>query len=381
MRLLSAVVVLVLAVGCSQQPTTVELPPIGVTVAFPIRGKASESADFTGRTEGSEYVQVRARVSGYLTKMHFQPGTFVKKDQKLFEIDDRPYKAANDQANASLDQAKARAARLVADATRVRNLLLKNAISREDYDKIVADQAESAAVVRSSEANVERTSLDLKWTTVYAAIDGIVSRDLVSVGNLISADNTILTTIVKQDPIHVYYDIDERTVLRILELIRTGKFKSAREHRVPIRMALANETGFPHEGYVNFVENRVDPSTGTMRIRGNFDNPPLANGAPGITAGLFARIRLVLSSPEPALLVTERAVLNDQDQKYLLVVNSNDEVERRTVQLGQLQDGLRVITSGVNAKDRVIINGLQRVRPGIRVKPREDAMPGTMGKK
>lgn len=358
--------------GCtpSAPPVANSAPPV-VTVALPVEREFTDAAYFTGRTEGSEFVEVRARVSGYLSKMHFKPGTAVKKDDLLFEIDPRPYEAVLKQSEGTLGQSTARVKRLSADAVRAQRLLANQSIGREEYDKILGDQAEAAASVRAAEANVERAKLDLNWTKVYAPIDGIVSRDLINVGNLVAADQTRLTTIVKQNPIYVYYDIDENTVLRILTLIREGKFKSARENnRVPLRMALANSVGYPFSGYVNFVENRVDPATGTMRIRGVFDNPTLDNGAIAIAPGLFARVRLELGVPSKALLVPERVLLADQAQKFLFVVNDKNEVERRDVQLGPLDEGWQVVEAGLKAGERVIVNGLQRVRPGIVVNPK-----------
>lgn len=365
--------------ACRRQQGPPPMPPLVVTVAKPIAREVVDASYFTGRTEGSEFVDVRARVSGYLTKIHFQPGTMVNKDQLLFEIDDRPYVAALHQATAELARAKAHVQRVKADAERTQRLFASKSVSKEELDRSVGDQGEAVAEVDTALSKVERAQLDLTWTKVKAPIEGIVSRDFINAGNLVTADQTKLTTIVKQDPMFVYYDIDERTVLRILKLIREGKFKSARENRVPIQMALANDQGYPHVGYVSFVDNRLDPNTGTMRIRGTFDNPRTENGGAAIAAGLFARVRLEVAAAHPALLVTERAIVSDQGQKLVYVVNDKGEVERRDVTLGPLEGGLRAVESGLAAGERVVINGIQRVRPGVRVDAQETPMPDPRG--
>jgi RND family efflux transporter MFP subunit len=365
----------VLMAGCRREAPVFSPPPTIVTVAHPIAREVVEAAYFTGRTDGSEFVEVRARVSGYLTKILFQPGTRIHKGDPLFEIDDRPYRVSLDQAEAELERAKARLTRTNLDLARSDKLVKTNAVSKEDFDRAVGDQAEAGAAVKSAAAAVERAQLDLSWTKVSAPIGGLVSREQITVGNLVTADQTRLTSILREDPMYVYFDIDERTVLKILKLIREGKFKSARESKVPIRMSLGNDTDYSLNGFVNFVENRVDPNSSTMRIRGEFANPLEANGAVQLAAGLFGRVRFDLGSPYPALLVTERAILSDQDQKFLYVVNDKKEIERRDVQLGQLENSLRVISAGLQPDDWVLVNGLQRVRPGVVVDPKQAAMP------
>ena len=366
-----------LTLGCDGPPRVVKLPPPPVTVALPLERNTTDAAYFTGRTEGSEFVEVLARVGGYLTKIHFKPGTLIKEGDPLFDIDDRPYAIALEQAEGELDRTKARLDRTNLDLARAVTLVEKKIMAKEDHDRIVGDQAEAAAALRSAAAAVERAKLDLTWTKIKAPITGLVSRELITVGNLVVADQTQLTTIVRQDPMYVYFDIDERTVLKILQLIREGKFKSARENEVPIDMALGDDDtdSYPHHGYVNFVDNRLDPATATMRIRGTFANPMQENGSTKFTAGMFARVRTELGPPHATLMITERAILSDQDHKYVYVVNANDEVERRDIQLGALTHGLRSVEAGLSKDDRIVVNGMQRIRPGIKVEPKLVAQP------
>jgi multidrug efflux system membrane fusion protein len=249
-------------------------------------------------------------------------------------------------------------------------------ITKEEYDRLVADQAEATATVHTTEAAVERATLDLTWTKINAPIDGLVSRELITVGNLVVADTTPLTTILRFDPMYVYFDVDEHTVLRIQDLIREGKFKTARHNRVPIRMGLADDVGYPLEGFINFVENRLDRATGTIEVRGEFANPIDANGSFPISAGLFGRVRMDLGVPHDALWVSEKSLLSDQDKKYVYIVDDKQEVVRRDVVLGTLEAGYRVIEKGLQPTDRVIINGLQRVREGIVVNAKETELTG-----
>lgn len=353
-----------------------QLPPPVVTVARPIEREVVDAISLTGRTAGSQYVEVRARVSGYLSQVYFQPGGFVTRGEQLFEIDDRPYRATLAQAEGELERVNARYRRTELDLARGETLIARQVISREEYDRLVADHAEAGAAVHAAEAAVDRAKLDLEWTKINAPIGGLVSRELITVGNLVVADQTLLTTILQYDPIYVYFDVDERTVLRILELIREGKFQTARNNRVPISMGLATDDGYPIQGYINFVENRVDRSTGTMEVRAEFPNPLMDNGSVRIHAGLFARVRMELGEPSPALLISDKSILSDQDRKFVYVVDDQQTVHRRDVRLGLLDQGYRVVLEGLGSADRVIVNGLQRVREGIVVDAKEETLAG-----
>lgn len=364
------------ASGCSEADKLVKLPPPRVTVARPVEREVVDSEVFTGRTEGSEFVEVRARVSGYLAKVDFSPGSQIEKGVCLFEIDARPYQAALDQAQGELERAQARLNRTELDLARGETLIARKVITKEEYDRLVADQAEAAAVLHSAQAAVERAGLDLEWTKINAPISGIVSRDLITVGNLVIADQTLLTTILKHDPMYVYFDIDERTVLRILKMIREGKFPAARNGGAPIHVGLADDAGYPLEGYVDFVENRVDRASGTIEVRGEIPNPLLANKSARMQAGMFARVRIDFGQPYRALLVNDRSLLSDQEKKYVYVVDDHNDVQRRDVKTGQLEQGYRVVLEGLQPTDRVIVTGLQRVRPGMEVEAKEVTLSG-----
>ena len=369
--------ILCIGAGCAK-PSPQLPPPVAmpVTVATPLTREVQDYEEFTGFAEGSQSVEVRARVSGYLEKIHFTPGTFVKVGDPLFTIDSRPYRAALDLANAQLEQAKARLNRLKLDLTRVENLAARDAAAQQDLDRARGDFSEATAAIRAAEAIINQNQLNVEFTEIKSPISGLISREMITTGNLVTADTTLLTTIVAYDPIYVYYDIDERIVLRILQLIREGTFKSARENRVPIQMALADSKGFPFEGWVNFVDNRLDPATGSMRIRGEFANPVGPNGFISVSPGMFTRVRLAMGPRYEALLLPQRAITSDQGQKTVFVVNDKNQVESRPIELGQLsEDGMQIIKRGISTKERVVISGLQRVRVGAEVAPNLVTLP------
>jgi RND family efflux transporter MFP subunit len=247
----------------------------------------------------------------------------------------------------------------------------------EDLEQSLAQRSSTQAQLEAAKANVKTAELNLNWTKVTSPIDGRISRTLVTLGNLIIADQTILTTIVSQDPMYAYFDVDEPTVLRVQELIREGKYKSAREQgvRVPVFLGLSSEQDYAHEGYVDFINNQVNPSTGTLQIRGSFANPKPPLGPRVLSPGLFVRIRVAVSAPYQALLVTQAAIGTDQSRKYIYTVDNDNRVVRRDVTLGAQQDGLQVIKTGLQPDQRVVVNGLQHVRPGTVVSPKSEPMP------
>jgi RND family efflux transporter MFP subunit len=363
--------------GCegAGKVTPVIEPPV-VLVAEPVQREVTDFAEYPGRTDTPQQQDVRARVSGYIVEANFKEGREVKKGEVLYVIDPRPYQAALDVAAGQLEVARARAERATADLKRAEEQKkTPGVISQQEYDQYRAAKLEADAAVKAAEAQVESKRLDLGYTRVIAEQDGRVGRILYTVGNLVSAEN-LLTTIVAQDPIYVFFDLDENTVLRIQKLIREGKFRSARRHDdVPVWVGLANEPGqFPHAGRVNFVANRVDAGTGTLQVRAVLPNPEEAGGNRIFSAGLFVRVKLPLGEPRAALLISERAVGTDQGQKFVFVVNDKNEVVARPVTLGQSHGGLRVVESGLSAGERVIVSGVQRVRPGVTVAPK----PGEM---
>jgi RND family efflux transporter MFP subunit len=342
-------------------------------VSQPVVREVMEWDEYTGRLEAVESVEVRAQVSGYLQSVHFTDGAMVKKGALLFVIDPRPYQAELQRTQAGLDQALARRERTQKDFTRAQQLVKSRAISQEEVDTRSADYREAQEAVQAARAAVDAARLNVEFTQVKAPISGRISRQLVTEGNLINGgtgDATLLTTIVSLDPIYSYFEVDERSYLKYTQLWRNGTPSGSRNGKTPVSLGLANETGFPHQGHLDFIDNRLDPNTGTMTGRAIFPNPDLA-----LVPGLFARTRLPGSSKYEALLVPDEAIGSDQIQRFAFVVNDQNTVEYRKVELGPRIDGLRVIRSGLQPQDWVIVNGVQRVRPGARVDPQQQAAP------
>jgi RND family efflux transporter MFP subunit len=361
--------------GCGPspaQPSLAQQTP-EVLVSLPVSREVTDYVDFPGRTEAVNSIEVRARVTGYLDKVHFQEGTDVKQGDLLFEIDPRTYQAELARADATLSQAQAHLARMEADAQRASDLLPGRRISREEFDRIIGDRRESSAAVGVAKANRDLAELNLGFTKVRAPLSGRISRRYIDPGNLVKADETALTTIVSLDPIYAYFDADERTTLQLQRLVREGKIRWSPGTELPVLLGLADEDGFPKQGTINFADNRVDPDTGTWRLRGLFHNADHA-----LSPGLFVRMRAPIGKPYTATLVSEEALGTDQGQKFVYVVDDKNKVEYRRVKVGRLHDGLRVITLGLAPMERVVVSGLQRVRPGIEVTPKLVDMPAQM---
>ncbi len=351
-----------------------------VAVAKPIERAVTDYVDFTGRTDAVVNTDVRPRVTGYLVGMPFKEGSLVKKDEVLFEIDDRPYKATLDLAKATLAFTKASLVKAQGDYDIGLSVQKQNpgAISEQEMTKRLGARDEAKANIDRSKASLEQAQLNYEWCKVRSPIDGQVGRYQFTLGNLVNADTTSLTTVVTQDPMYVYFDVDENTMLAVLrKLILPGKVDPfAKKDGVPVLVGLADEQGYPHKGYINFSNNIVNPSTGTITLRGVFDNPANTVGKRLLRPGMFVRVRLPLGKPHRAVLVNEQALGSDQGQKFLLIVNDKNVVEYRRVTTGPLQeDGLRVIAEGLKTGERVIVSGLQMVRPQMTVKPDEEPMP------
>jgi RND family efflux transporter MFP subunit len=361
--------------GCARPPAgPPPAAPAPVPVSLPVEREVTDYAESTARIAAVDSVEVRARVPGYLNKVNFREGDLVKKGDVLFEIDPRPYEALLNQAKAQVGQADAQLKFDEAEYRRYVGLGHSLAVSKSDVEKIGAAADVSRANIAAVRALLAQRELDLGYTKVMAPVTGRVSQYAVTVGNLIQAGNqgggTLLTTIVSVDPVYAYFDVDEQTIQRVRRLIREGKLPSADRTAVPVSLGLSTENGLPHQGTIHFVDNQVNPKTGTLRVRGVFPNADEA-----LTPGFFARVRVPVGPPRRALLVTDRSVDNDQGQKVLYVVNDKNEVVSRPVRLGQLHDGLRSVEDGLKPGERVIVNGLQQVRPGATVEPKLVPMP------
>lgn len=364
----------VLIAACSSEAAPAAPPPPEVSVAAIAAEPVRQWDAFTGRVSAVETVELRPRVSGYVQRVAYEEGQEVKKGDLLFVIDPRPYRAALDQAQAQLERARAEARLAQTQDKRAQSLVEAKAISREEFETRRSATAQGNAAVRAAEAAVAAARLDLQFTEVRAPIDGRAGRAAVTEGNLAQADATLLTTLVSQDPVFVYFETDEQTYLRYQDLARKGERNGSRN---PVRVGLANETGYPHAGTLDFVDNQVDPATGTIRARAVLRNPDRA-----FTPGLFARVELEGSGEFRALMVDEKAVLTDQDRKYVYIVGAGNKAERRDVTLGASIDGLRVVQSGLKPGDKVVVGGVQKVFfPGMPVTPKQVAMrpakPGT----
>jgi RND family efflux transporter MFP subunit len=363
--------------GCARAPS--EAPPAApppVTVSYPVEREVTDYADFTARTAAVDSVELRARVSGSLDRVNFKEGALVKKGDVLFEIDPRTYAADVKAAQGAVANSEASLRLAEANLARARQLGPGQAVSYQEFDTYAAQRQQHAAQLVSNKATLERAELNLGFTRVTAPVSGRVSRYGVTVGNLVSAGEmtpgTLLTTIVSVDPMYAYFDVDERTVQRVKQLVREGKSGTTPldDGKIPVWLGLATEDGFPHRGAINFIDNRVNSTTGTLRVRGIFPNKDEA-----LTPGYFTRVRVPVSALHRAVLVSERALDTDQGQKVVYVVDKDNRVTSRPVRLGALHDGLREITDGLNPGERVIVTGLQQVRPGVTVEPNLVDMP------
>jgi len=370
---LPSVALLTLVSGCANtaaQPGPP--PPPRITVAAAIDREITEWDDFTGRLEAVDSVQLRPRVSGYVSAVRFKEGAIVRRGDLLFQIDSRLFQADVDRLRAELTRARATVQRAASELQRAERLRAENAMSLEEHDRRAAFAQESLAQVAAVEAAVRSADLNLEFTRVTSPINGRVSRALVTEGNLVSSgpgEATLMTTVVSLDPIYAHFDADERIFLRYTAPARNGGHSSLRAPDLPIRMALATEQGFPREGRMDFLDNQLDPVSGTIRGRAVFRNP---DGV--LRPGLFVRLRVAGNGTSRAVLIQDRAVGTDLDKKFVFVVGADRTIQYRLVTLGPIVDGLRVVRSGLNAGDLVVVNGLQRVRPGVTVEPVTVAM-------
>ncbi len=359
--------------GCGGDATaTGQVPAPQVSVASALERDVTEWDEFTGRLEAVESVEVRPRVTGYIESVNFTEGSTVRKGDLLFVIDPRPYRAELSKAEAELARAVAGSELAASDAARSEKLVDIKAVSREEYDTRVNASREATANVAAARAAVDAAKLNLEFTRITSPITGRVGKAAITAGNLVTGGSNsaaVLTTVVSIDPIYVTFEGDEQIYLKYSELALRGERQSSRDVANPVQMGLANETDYPHQGSMTFVDNQVDPRTGTIRARASFDNK---NGY--LTPGLFARIKLLGHNSYKAVLVDDRAIGTDQSQKFVYVVDAENKVVYRPVTVGRLQDGLRIVLKGLQPGETVIVNGLQRVRPGVVVAPERTAM-------
>ena len=369
--LAGAIAMALFTTGCSSEAseTAGAVAPAQVSVAEVLVRDVHPWDEYTGRIAAVDSVDLRPRVSGYVERVAFAEGQAVKKGDLLFVIDPRPYQAALAQAEAQLERARSDAALARAQNARAQALIEAQAISREDFESRKAASASGVAGVRAAEAAVAAARLNLQFTEIRAPIDGRAGRALITEGNLAQADATLLTTLVSVDPVHVYFEADEQSFLRYrLEAGDNGTQAD------PVRVGLAGEEGYPHAGTVDFVDNQIDTGTGTVRVRAVLPNP---DGQ--LAPGLFARVQLQGGAGFRAALVDDKAILTDQDRKYVYVVDDKHTAQRRDIEVAGIADGLRIVTGGLQAGDQVVVDGVQKVFfPGMPVQDTVVPMDGTV---
>lgn len=355
-----AALVLGLALTACQAPSSQTQqagpPPADVNVAKVISKEITEWDEFTGRIEAKETVELRPRVGGYLAGMHFEEGREVKKGQLLFSIDDREYRAALDTAQANLARAQTRLDLASSDLERSNKLLSARAVSQEEFATRQAEVRQASADIRSAQAQVRQAQLNLEFTRIESPIDGRIGIAMMRPGNLVTPGSSLLATVVSLDPMYVYFEGDERTYLKYQDLARAGDRPSSRDFKNPVRMGLANESGYPHQGVMDMVDNQLNAQTGSIRGRAVFENK---DGS--LTPGLFARVQLLGSAKHGAMLIHDRAVLTDQNRKFVYVVGAKGEAVRKEVELGATYEGLRIVNAGLSPEDRVVINGTSKI--------------------
>ena len=378
MQFRSAIVVpalalsLLLIAGCARNeaaPAAAAPPAPQVSVAQVVSRQVTEFDEFTGRFVAVERVEVRPRVNGYIASVGLTPGREVKKGDVLFTIDPRPYQAEVKRAKAELARARTQLALARSERERAVKLLEQRALSQEEFDSRVAGSEQADANVEVASAALDTAELNLSYTRIESPIAGLVSREEVTTGNLVSAGQTLLTTVVSVDKIYVEFEGDEQVYLKYAALNRSGDLANARDSHLPIWIGLADETGTPHEGKMVFIDNALDAQTGTIRARALLDNKERR-----FTPGLFARVKLVGSGKYDALLINDSAIGTDQNVRYVFAVGADNKVEYRAVKLGPVVDGMRVVREGLKPGESIVVNGLQRVRPGVTVAPQRVAM-------
>lgn len=364
-----AAVTLLALLGCGSQNDagSNQRPAPNVKIAQPLSQEVTEWDEYTGRIEAVDSVDVRARVSGYLDKVNFKAGDRVKKGDLLFQIDPKPFTAQLNYAVAELEGAKSRHELAKNDLARAERLFRAKAISEEEHDARSKGLRETLAAVQSAEANVYTARLNLEYTQVRSPINGRIGRELITAGNVVNgggSDPTLLTFIVSTDPVYVYVDADERSVLKYRRQAQKGGTGNMGDEHTPVELAVADEVNFPHLGQLDYISPREDAATGTLTMRGVFSNP---DGL--LSPGFFARMRVRGSVPYPAILIPDRAIGTDQAQQFVWVVNQENQVEYRKLSLGAHIGDSRVVTDGLKPDEWIVTEGIQKLKPGIKVNP------------
>jgi len=359
--------VLVTAAGCKKSSAP-QQGPLPVNIVTVVEKEVNEWDEFTGRLEAVESVDIRPRVSGYITEIHFEAGAIIKKGDLLYVIDPRPYQADFDRAAAEFERTQAQLKLAQIELDRAKDLRAKNTISASEFDQKAATYQGASAASAAAEAAKNSGALNLEFTQIKSPIDGRVSDARITLGNLVQPGpgaESVLTTVVSVDPIYAKVDADENAILKYVKLSDEGKRVSARTAKIPAFVELGNETGFPHEGYIDFVDNRLDPGTGTVRARAVLKNwnPNL------ITPGFFVRVRVAGATPYQAALIPDKVISSQQGVKYVFVVNSDSTLERRNIETGTMFEGKRIVKSGLKDGEKVVSTRLQLIQPGMLVKP------------
>ncbi len=359
--------------GCKKTPAASAQGPLPVNVVTVIEKDVDEWDEFTGRLEPVESVEIRPRVSGYITEIHFEAGAIIKTGDLLYVIDPRPYQADYDRAAAEVERMQAQLKLAQIELDRAKDLRTKNTISASEFDQKAATYQGASAAARSAEATKNSAALNLEFTQIKSPINGRVSDARITLGNLVqpgAGPESVLTTVVSVDPIYVRLDADENSLLKYVKLDSEGKRESARNVKIPAWIELGNETGFPHEGVIDFVENRLDPGTGTVRAR-----VVLPNWSRLVTPGFFARIRIRGATPYRAALIDDKVIGSQQGVKYAFVVKSDNTLERRNIETGPIFEGKRIVKKGLKDGEKVVSTRLQLVQAGMPVQPLPEQPP------
>jgi multidrug efflux system membrane fusion protein len=373
------VISIVLSAGGCKKSSAPEQGPLPVNVVTVIEKEVNEWDEFTGRLEAVESVDIRPRVSGYITEIHFEAGAIIKKGDLLYVIDPRPYQADFDRAAAEFERMQAQLKLAQIELDRAKDLRNKSTISASEFDQKAATYQGSAAAAAAAEAAKNSAALNLEFTQIKSPINGRVSDARITLGNLVqpgAGPESVLTTVVSVDPIYAKVDADENAILKYVKLSEEGKRVSARTAKIPAFVELGNETGFPHEGYIDFVDNRLDPGTGTVRARAVLKNwnPNL------ITPGFFVRVRVAGATSYRAALIPDKVISSQQGVKYVFVVKADNTLERRNIETGTMFEGKRIVKSGLKDGEKAVSTRLQLIQPGMTVKPVEEKSEVGSGK-